>query len=630
VPVHGQDGTLPPRVAGTEAGIQTAIDDALLERNPDALVVTGADGRVLRWTAGAGATFGYAEPAALGHGLRDLIGIEDRAPDWERVVATARRHGTARAETVAKRADGMLLHIDIIARWLHDVPAAAILWCIRDVTEPKLRRAALQLKVRFGDLLESTPDGMLLVDETGHILLANGHAESLFGYGRGEMHGQPVDSLVPPRFRTDPSGLRDAAADSRPMRATALGVELHGRRRSGEEFPVEVSLSPLRTDEGPVVINAVRDVSERIAAARRFRALLEAAPDAIVITDGEGRIVLANSQADALFGYRREEMIGHGIELLLPERFRQAHVRHRRGFAAEPRVRAMGAGLELFARHKDGREIPVEISLSPLTTQEGMLVSAAIRDITERKQVERRLQEQNVELARASAAKTTFLAGMSHELRTPLNAILGFTGTLLMRLPGPLNGEQEKQLRTVQLAGQHLLALIDDLLDMSRIESGQAYLEPATVDCSEVAEEAVAQLQAQARSKGLDLSLELPAGPCEIQTDRRALRQILLNLVSNAVKYTDQGRVRVRLQADSPEPGSVRFTVEDTGIGIRPEDEPRLFTGFGQLNSGRESRPGAGLGLYLSARLAVLLGGRIEFHSQCEVGSVFTLTLPGG
>ena len=597
-------------------------------------MVTDADGRVVRWNPGACAAFGYTRPAALGQALHDLIGVAERAEDWRRVVSTTHRNGTARAETVARRADGTLLHLDIITRRLHDGPEAgaaeaAILWCSRDVTGPKLLRAALQLKVRYGELLESTPDGMLLVDETGHVLLANGHAEALFGYGHGELHGQPVGSLVPP-FRGGQSGPRTGSAENHWPHATVAGVELRGRRKSGDEFPVEVSHSPLRTDEGPVVISAVRDVSERVAAARRFRALLEAAPDAIVITDGQGLIVLANSQADALFGYKRDELIGQAVELLLPERFREVHNQHRQGFVAEPRVRAMGAGLELFARHKDGREIPVEISLSPITTEDGLLVSAAIRDITERKRVEWQLQEQNLELARASAAKTTFLAGISHELRTPLNAIIGFTGTLLMRLPGPLNDEQEKQLRTVQWAGHHLLALIDDLLDMTRIESGQARMEPSAVDCIELAREAVGQLQPQARSKGLDLVLELPEGRCEIHTDRRALRQILLNLVSNGVKYTDQGRVRLSLQVDTPEPGSMRFTVEDTGIGIRPEDESRLFTAFSQLNSGREARPGAGLGLYLSARLARLLGGRIEFRSQRGVGSVFTLTLPGG
>ena len=359
-----------------------------------------------------------------------------------------------------------------------------------------------------------------------------------------------------------------------------------------------------------------------------FRALLEAAPDAIVIVDARGAVVLANSQADTLFGYSRNELIGQPVEMLLPGRYRELHAQHRKAYSRQPRVRAMGAGLELYARRKNGGEFPVEISLSPLATDTGVLISAAIRDITERMAIERQLREQNVELARASAAKTNFLAGMSHELRTPLNAIIGFTGTLLMKLPGPLNEEQEKQLRTVQWAGQHLLALIDDLLDMTRIESGEVALSPSVVSCRTVAAEAATQLRAQAESKGLDLLLEVPDGPCEITTDRRALRQIVLNLVSNAVKYTDRGRVRLALQCDTPDPGSIRFEVDDTGIGIRPEDEQRLFKAFSQLNTGGDTRPGAGLGLYLSARLARLLNGRIEFRSKPEGGSVFTLTLP--
>src|SRR5258708_817353 len=202
----------------------------------------------------------------------------------------------------------------------------------------------------------------------------------------------------------------------------------------------------------------------------RFRDLGESMPDGIVMINLTGRVVYSNSQAEHLFGYSGGELKGKPVEILLPQRFRDAHVGHRSNFFTQPRTRTMGMGLELYGLRKDGTEFPIEISLSPLETEGGTLVSSAIRDITDRKLIESTLQDKNVELADAMQAKDHFLASMSHELRTPLNAIIGFTGTLLMKLPGPLNADQEKQLRTVQTGAKRLLALINDLLDLAKIE----------------------------------------------------------------------------------------------------------------------------------------------------------------
>jgi protein-histidine pros-kinase len=333
-----------------------------------------------------------------------------------------------------------------------------------------------------------------------------------------------------------------------------------------------------------------------------------------------------------MFGHTRQELIGREIETLIPGRYRAAHAAHRSRYFGEPRARAMGAGLNLLALHRDGSEFPVEISLSPLETESGTLVMAAVRDMRERKRMEIELKEKNGQLERANALKVKFLAAMSHELRTPLNAIIGFTGTLLMKLAGPLNDEQDKQMRTVRSAAEHLLALINDLLDITRIESGQAKLHPEPTSCRQVATDVAEQIRPLADSKGLSLRLNLPDIDRVIRTDRRALRQVLLNLLSNAVKYTDRGGIDVEVRdATGPAARTVQFSVRDTGIGISADDRARLFRAFSQL--GEEdgtARPGAGLGLYLSARLASLLGGRIDFESTPGTGSVFTLILPRG
>ncbi|MES2634621.1 MAG: PAS domain S-box protein [Pseudomonadota bacterium] len=512
----------------------------------------------------------------------------------------------------------------------HQLPSAGDA-CPTAVAGPALSGGAGYLRLvdsNLSDLLESTPDAIVMVNARGLIVLVNSQAEKLFGYSRDELLHQPVETLLPNRFREKHVGYRDGYTAQPHRRTMGAGLELYGLRKDGQQFPVEISLSPLKTEAGTLVMSAVRDVSGRHRAEKQFRELLESAPDAMVIVNSAGEIVLVNSQAETLFGYSREQLLGQKIEMLVPSHSRARHPAHRSSFFSQPRVRAMGAGLELNGLRADGSEFPVEISLSPLETAEGLFVSSAIRDVTERKRFEQALRDKNVELERAAMVKDRFLASMSHELRTPLNAIIGFTGTLLMQLPGPLNELQQRQLTTIQSSARHLHSLINDLLDLAKIEAGGVDLSLAPVNCREVFQELDDLLRPAASAKGLGFEVESPGALEAVHTDRRAFTQILLNLVGNAIKFTDEGRVRISFGRDATKPDQCQVCVEDTGIGISHESQAFLFESFRQLAGTAEKRAdGTGLGLHLSQRLAHLLAGEITCESAPGRGSRFTLSL---
>ena len=356
----------------------------------------------------------------------------------------------------------------------------------------------------------------------------------------------------------------------------------------------------------------------------KFQALFESAPDAMVMLGANGKIALVSAQTEKLFGYAREELMGKDIEVLVPRRYRDQHPSLRPEYFAAPRACPTGTGLDLAGLRRDGSEFAAEISLSPIHTQQGTLIAAAIRDVSGRK----RLEEENVRrMIDANRLKNEFLANMSHELRTPLNTIIGFASFIQGGKAGAISDAQREYLGDILNSSRHLLQLINDILDLAKIEAGKMEFHPEPVQLAPLIEEVHDSMTMLAAEKDIELNVEV-APNMSAELDRAKLKQVLYNYLSNAIKFTPEGGgVAVRVLPESGE--RFRIEVEDTGIGIAAADLPNLFTDFHQLDTGSAKKyPGTGLGLSLTKRIVEAQGGSVGVSSVLAAGSMFWAILP--
>jgi PAS domain S-box-containing protein len=472
--------------------------------------------------------------------------------------------------------------------------------------------------------LEAAPDAMVVVNQAGEIVLLNAQAEKKFGYRRVELVGQPVTNIIPEGFaeRLIADDLRsdeDALAQQ-----IGTGIDLCARRKDGSEFPIEIMLSPLASMDGIFVTAAIRDISVRKAAERhlaqmeaRYRGLLEAAPDAMVVVNKHGEIVLLNLQAEKQFGYRRDELIGQKVTNIIPEGFAERLIADDLRSDADALAQQIGTGIELTGRRKDGSGFPIEIMLSPLESDEGVLVTAAIRNISVRKE----------ESARVERLKDDFVATVSHELRTPLTSIAGSLALLIGNAGGQLPESASRLLAIAYTNSQRLVRLINDILDVEKIESGKVIFAVKRIDVRGIIEQAIEANRGFAEGYGVRIRLEPGTSACELAADPDWVVQVVTNLLSNAIKFSKRGQevtVSIKKHKDK-----IRVSVRDHGCGIPDDFKPRIFEKFAQADaSDARQKGGTGLGLSIVKQIVTRLGGEVSFADAEGGGTVFHVDLP--
>ena len=492
-----------------------------------------------------------------------------------------------------------------------------------DISERKRAEEHTQL---LAAVVRDSNDAITLLNLDGQITAWNSGAQKVYGWSEQEALKMTVQDLVPEPERKQTVEL---------IRRIASGEVVHsaeGQRltKDGRVLDMWLTLTPLINQAGRVISLATteRDISERKRLEKElrdseanFRALVESAPDALVIVNAKGAVEVANTQAEHLFGYRKDELPGMKVEMLIPKRFRTSHVTARKGFFAHPKLREMGSSMELFALTKGKVEIPIEVSLSPIQTNHGPVVSAAIRDITERKLTDEALRTSKIVADSALAAKSRFLATASHDLRQPLHSLTLLNKALLKAIDEP---EAKKMLTMQGRSLSSMAQLLNSLLEISKLESGTVAARMADIPMASIFELMRAEFEVEAHEKNLELKIDATSDI--VRSDPGLLAQLIQNLVANAIRYTEEGLVELSCVHYKDR---LRIEVRDSGAGIPPDQLTQIFDEFHQIDRDPQERHGGlGLGLAIVQHIATLLGTSVDVVSNVGSGSTFSITVP--